>query len=184
MLSLGFTLLLINGFLFVAYLKIICYSEMPYNIIPQIIRAVFNYKLERTLEVGKIQESCGRILMPIYLWFISCSHFFLRRTPHVCFGYWWSFQILIWWFSIFFLLFGGNLLTLFTKSPDGNHSHSCTSNEQQTVCPDHPDLNKRLPVQTPEGQVCEVGLRCVRITRNPLHHPRLLYNSKLFLLFK
>lgn len=67
MLSLGFTLLLINGFLFVAYLKIICCSELPYNIIPQIIRAVFNYKLERTLEVGKMQESCGGILMPIYL---------------------------------------------------------------------------------------------------------------------
>lgn len=83
MLSLGFTLLLINGFLFVAYLKIICCSEMPYNIIPQLIRAVFNYKLERTLEVGKMQESCGGILMPIFLWFISRSHFSCEEL-HMC----------------------------------------------------------------------------------------------------
>lgn len=49
MLSLGFTRFLINGLFLVAYLKIICCSEMPYNIIPQIIRAVFNYKVETTL---------------------------------------------------------------------------------------------------------------------------------------
>lgn len=165
MLSLGFTLLLINGFLFVAYLKIICCSEMPYNIIPQIIRAVFNYKLERTLEVGKMQESCGRILMPIYLWFISHSHFSCEEL-HMCASVineasrsW------FWWFSIFFLFFGRNLLTRFTKSPDGNPSHSCTSNGQQTQSVQiTPTWTKSYLF---EGQVCEVALRCVCSER---HH--------------
>lgn len=43
MLSFGFTHFLINGLLLVAYLKIICCSEMHYKAIPQNIRAVFNY---------------------------------------------------------------------------------------------------------------------------------------------
>lgn len=49
MLSFGFTLWLINGLRLVAYLKVICRSAKPHNIIPQNIRAVFNYKVRAAL---------------------------------------------------------------------------------------------------------------------------------------
>lgn len=48
MLSFGFCLLLMSGLLLVAYLKIICRPEIPYNIVPQNIRAVFNYEVWTT----------------------------------------------------------------------------------------------------------------------------------------
>lgn len=72
MLSFDFTRLLISGLLLVAYLKIICWSEMPYNIIPQNIRAVFNYKVRTTftwiMEKHKgSRENLGDSLSVIYI---------------------------------------------------------------------------------------------------------------------
>lgn len=58
----GFTRL-ISGLLLVAYLKMICWSEMPYNVIPQNIREVFNYEGRTTFTwiMEKTQRLLGEV---------------------------------------------------------------------------------------------------------------------------
>lgn len=88
MLSFGVTLSLINGLLLVAYLKIICRSQLLYNTIPQNIRAVFNYKVRTTFTL--IMEKHKRLQGEVRCQFICDLYypsFFLCCNSLVCFGY-------------------------------------------------------------------------------------------------
>lgn len=85
MLSFGFTRLLISGLLLVAYLKIICWSVMPYNIVPQNIKAAFNYKVRTTFTW--ILEKHKRLQGEVRCQFICDLYYpslFLRHNSLVC----------------------------------------------------------------------------------------------------
>lgn len=88
MLSSGFSLLLMSGLLHVAYLKIICWSEMPYNIIPQNIRAVFNYKVRTTFTriVEKHKGLQGEVRCQ-FICDLYFSSFLLHHNSLVCLDY-------------------------------------------------------------------------------------------------
>lgn len=76
MLSFGFTHFLINGLLLVAYLKIICCSEMyykPYLRTSEQSLITWNY-----MDHGKTQKTTGGSWLPIYLRFILT---FLYAVP-------------------------------------------------------------------------------------------------------
>ncbi len=85
MLFFGFTRLFNKWVLLVAYLKIICWSEMPYNVVPQNIRAVFNYKVRTTLTW--IMEKHKRLQGEVRCQFICDLYypsFFLHHNSVVC----------------------------------------------------------------------------------------------------
>lgn len=93
-----FTLLLINGLVLVAYLKIIYCSEMPYNIMHQNIRAVFNYKVRTTWTqiLENTKDSQEQKDANFFYDFVLRRFLFLCYNSQLCFDYWWRYLMVPW----------------------------------------------------------------------------------------